>query len=127
MKTKSVIKQIYRRGTEKSTIWTRPHAFIYCKQRESIESRDHHNAKWLFTTQAHQPTKISPILQARFLYWVNIYKYDIWNGYSSRFWHYFRSGNYWMIHIWHLSWPIFCYAMWSSGMATSKLMWWWDH
>ena len=47
--------------------------------------------------------KISPILQAWFLYSVNIYKYDIWNGYSIRLCHYFRSGNYWMINIWN--WP----------------------
>ena len=31
----------------------------------------------LFTSQDHQLTKISPILQAWFLYSVNIYKYDI--------------------------------------------------
>jgi len=52
---------------------------------------------------SHMPTKISPILQSWFLYSVNIYKYDIWNGYSSRFWHHFRSGNYWVINIWRLS------------------------
>jgi len=54
-------------------------------------------------------TKISPILQAWFLYSVNIYEYDIWNDYSSIFWHYFRSRNYWMINICCLSWPIFCW------------------
>ena len=39
-----------------------------------FESCDHHNAKWTFNNQDHQPTKIYPILQARFLYSVNIYK-----------------------------------------------------
>ena len=63
-------------------------------QESLFESRDHHNAKWTITSQDHQLTKISPILQSWFLYFVNIYKCDIWNGYSCRLWHYFRSGNY---------------------------------
>ena len=58
-------------------------------------------AKLMFTSRDHQPNKISSILQTWSLYSVNIYKYDIWNGYNSRIWHYFRSGNYRMINIWH--------------------------
>ena len=70
------------KGTEKSTISTRPCAFIYCKQRQLpnqervFESRDH-IAKWTFTSHDQQITKISPILQSLFLYSVNNYKYDI--------------------------------------------------
>ena len=62
----------------------------------------------------HLPAKITslpkypPILQASFLYSVTIYKYNIWNNYSSRFWHYFRPGNHRMINIYRLSWPTFC-------------------
>ena len=83
-----MIKQINKKGTE-IHLTKRPCAFIYCKQRQQIispdwpnqerlfESRDHDNAKWTFTSQDHVPTKICPILQAWFLYSVNIYKYDI--------------------------------------------------
>ena len=42
-----------------------------------FESREHHNAKWTFTSQDHKIIKISTILQAWCLYSVNIYKYDI--------------------------------------------------
>ena len=79
-----MIKQINMKGIEKSTIEIiRPCAFTYGKQKQLanqervFESCDHHNAKWTFTSQDHQLTKISPILQALFLYSVNIYKYDI--------------------------------------------------
>jgi len=57
--------------------------FFYCKQRQLanrervFESCDHHNAKWMFTSQDHQLTKISPIIQAWFLASVNIYMYFI--------------------------------------------------
>ena len=45
--------------------------------RRVCESHDHHDAKWTFTSQDHQLTTISPILQAYFLYSVNIYKCDM--------------------------------------------------
>jgi len=45
-------------------------------QERVFESRDHHNAKWAFTSQDHQLTKISPILQAWFLYSVNFDNYE---------------------------------------------------
>ena len=44
---------------------TKPCAFIYCKQRRPtnqervFEPHDRHNAKWTFTRQDHQLTKIS--------------------------------------------------------------------
>jgi len=47
--------------------------FYLCKQRQLanqervFESRDHHNAKWTFTSQDHQLSKISPILRVWFL------------------------------------------------------------
>jgi len=67
---------------------------------------------------------MSPILQAWFLYSVNIYKYDIWNSYSTRFWHYFRAWNYRMINICRLSWLIFCWQCHTSGVVLFLLMWW---
>ena len=71
-----------------------------------FDPRDHHNAKWTFTNQAHKNISHP---SSMVLIFSKYNKYDIWNGYSTRFWHYFRSWNYRMINIWRLSWPIFCW------------------
>jgi len=89
--------------------------------RRVFESRDHHNPKWTFTGQDYQSTKISPILQAWFLYSVNTYKYDIWNGYSSIFWHYFRSRNYQLINICRL---FHSKSSLQSGTMLFSNLWW---
>jgi len=55
-----------------------------------------------FTSQDRQLTKISPIIQGWFLYPVNIYKYDIWNGYSSQLYRFQFIHQH--THIWMCQW-----------------------
>jgi len=74
--------QTNKHERERNPLYKQDCVLYLCQQRqpanqESVfETRDHHIAKWTFTSQDHQLTKISPILQAWFLYSVNIDKYD---------------------------------------------------